>query len=329
MDRRSYLATAVSVAGTAVLAGCSGGERENQSEGSDATERDTTTGKRTEAHLEKAGEALQSAGEEISRESDKLAESDVSDGGVDFRTSTIEGYLDTASNELDAAEASASESQRERVDAARGYVAFAREITAFLDVFAEGYSQVSTGITYFRSERFEDAAEELESARKTLDDADEGLQSARGRAEQLDTSTLDEMRRVDVESMQTDLSTLEELMSVLNVIADGLRDVSLGMIDFTEASASIDREEYARAKELFGEAETDFASAHTTFEGEEESAPPSVKSSVIELTCYSGALQDASTHFATASEALEDGDRELAKEESEKGEKAVNRCDFS
>lgn len=323
MDRREYLATAAAAASTVAIAGCSGGS------GGEGTTTATTGTTDTDAqqHLDAAGEALRKAGEELSTQSDALQESDMTDG-VDVRTASLDGYLDTASSELDAAEKSATDAQRERIAAARGYVSFARKFGEFLDVFAEGYTQLGTGLTYFKSQRFEDAAAKLETARQTNSRAEEVLTVLRDRAEKLDTDTLSELERVDVESMQTGLATLDELVPVLTAFADGLRDVSLGMVDFGAANAKLQNDEFEPSRERFTAAKDHFASGYRTFKKQEESAPASVESSVVQLTCYSKALRDASEHFAATAEALANGNDERAKSEAEKGKQASNRCSF-
>lgn len=325
MDRRNYLRTTASIAGTALFAGCTGSDSEN----SNNAEANTTTERQTEAHLEKAGEALDKAGEKISEESEKFSEVDISNSGIDFKTATINGYLDTASNELDKAEESASDSQLEWIEAARSYIAFARKYTEFGDITAEGFSQINTGFAYFQSERFADAAETLKEAQNTMNEADDTLTLVQDRADQFDTSKLDEFDQVEITSLQTSLSELDELIPILSVLATGMRDIALGMVDFNEAGTQIDNSNYIKAKELFNEAESDFANAHSTFKGEEESAPASVKSSIIELSCYSSALKDASSHLAAVAEAVENGNQERAEEENEKAEQALNRCNFS
>ncbi|WP_158057953.1 hypothetical protein [Halorussus halophilus] len=329
MERREYLVTTASAVGTALAAGCTGSDPESQSDGSPTTEAHTTTEAQTEAHLEKAGEALDKAAEKISEESDKFSEVDISNSGIDFKTATINEYLDTASNELDAAEESASDRQLEWIDTARDYIAFARKFTEFGDTTAEGFSQINTGLAYFDSERYTDAAEALKEAQNTIDKADDALTLVQDRADKMDTSVLNDLDQIEITSLQTNLSDLDEAIPVLSVFAKGLRDVALGMVDFTEASTNIDNSNYTKAQQLFSEAESDFASAHSAFKDKEESAPSSVKSSIIELTCYSNALKDGSSHLATAAAAIENGNQERAEEASEKGKQALNRCDFS
>ncbi|WP_435175404.1 hypothetical protein [Halorussus sp. AFM4] len=323
MDRREYLATAASAASAVAIAGCSGGS----GSGDGTTTAETTTSADAQQHLSAAGEALRKAGEELSAQSDRLEEADMTDG-VDVRTESLDGYLDTAASELDAAEESATDPQRERIAAARGYVSFARKFGEFLDVFAEGYTRLGTGLTYFKSKRFEDAAGKLETARKTISRAEDVLAVLRDRAEKLDTDTLSELERVDVESMQTGLATLDELVPVLTAFADGLRDVSLGMVDFKAANAKLGNDEFETSERRFAAAKDHFASGYQTFKKQEESAPASVESSVVQLTCYAKALRDASEHFAATAEALANGNNERAKSEAEKGKQAANRCSF-
>lgn len=323
MQRRSYLAATVSTASIGLLSGCSQGTNSGQS--GTPTPSDE---KRAGNHIQTAGKAVQNAGEQISEQSSKLEESSLSDGGVDFEPSTINSYLDTATEELDAAEQYSTDTQQDQINALRTYVSFARKLTEFMDVFTKGYSQTATGNKYFQSERYTDTAEKLKTARSTLDEADDILTVVEDRTQQLDTEVLDTIEQIEIESLKTDLTTLDELLPVMKAFASGIRSMSLGMVDFKKADEHINNDEYTEAKNDFQKAVDDFTAAENTFKQQEGSAPSSVKSSVIELVCYSGAMKDGSRHMVTASEALANGDNQRAKDESEKAKEAFDRCSF-
>lgn len=316
MNRRTVLRAAM-IATTPVLAGCSS----NGSPGQDA--------ERAQEHLQEAGTALQNAGEEIESESAKFDESEFQEGGVDIKTTTIDGYLDTASSELDEAEEYANEEQQELIDAARKYVSFTTEAVEFLDIFAEGYTQASTGFTYFQSERYEDAVDELENAESSLAESDDLLTVTQSRAEDLNTDMLSDLESVEIESIRPILEDMDELLRAFRTMIEGMISVSNGMIDFTEAGSYLEDERYSDAEEAFRSASDDFSAGQSMFRSEEDTAPTEVKSTFIEMSCYSEALKDASTHFANGAEATQNGNRARAESEVNSAEEALNRCDFS
>lgn len=316
MNRRALLKTSV-IAITPILAGCSSNS---------STEQDT---EKAQENLQEAGRALQNAGEEITSESAKFEESEFQGGGVDVKTTTIDGYLETATSELDEAEEYANEDQQELIEAARGYISFATKAVEFLDTFAEGYSQASTGLTYFQSERYEDAVDELETAESSLAESDDLLTVTLSRAEDLNTDILTDLESVEVQSLQPRLEDMDELIKVFRSMIEGMISVSNGMIDFTEADSYLESERYSDAERAFRSASDDFSAAQSTFQSEEETAPTEMKSTFVEMTCYSKSLNDASTHFADGMEAIQSGDQDQAESEVNAAEEDLNRCDFS
>ena len=54
-----------------------------------------------------------------------------------------------------------------------------------------------------------------------------------------------------------------------------------------------------------------------------------MKSSVIELTCYSGALKDGSKHLAAAASAGANGNNSRARTEYEEAKNDFNRCSYN
>lgn len=101
------------------------------------------------------------------------------------------------------------------------------------------------------------------------------------------------------------------------------------MIDFTEAGTHLENKQYSDAEEAFRSASDDFSAAESTFRSEENTAPTEVKSTFVEMTCYSESLKDASTHFANSVEAIQNGNQNRAESEVSAAEEALNRCDFS
>lgn len=105
MNRRGCLVKCASLTTSLLIAGCSGANTDSAGEPT-ATE---SNGTPVSKQLEVAADAMESAGEEIDKESNKFTSSDFENGGVDIRTATIYDYLDTAETRLEAAEPNATD----------------------------------------------------------------------------------------------------------------------------------------------------------------------------------------------------------------------------
>ena len=308
MNRRKYLKSTFGLVGVLSAAGCSG------------------QGSSYDEHISAAQESITNAEEKLQTEADKFNSENLDSGGVDIQTAAIYDYLDTAEEELNAAESSANQSQEESIQAAQNWIDVAREITEFLDIFAEGYSQASSGFAYIQSERFSDAVDELITAEETLSSANEQLTITEEAWDEIDRSKVEDIEDISIAEIENSFSQLKEVMSVLTPMVSGMISLSEGLVDYQDGSEAYDAGQYTEAENKFRAASDDFTVAHSTFKEQEEAAPESMTNSIIELTCYSGAIRDASTHLANAVEATQNGNRNRANEEAEKANEAVDRC---
>jgi len=308
MNRRKYLKSTFGLVGVISAAGCSG-------QGSSYDER-----------ISAAQEAIRNAEEQLQTETDKFDSENLDSSGVDIQTAAIYDYLDTAEEELNAAESSASQTQKENIQAAQNWIDITREFTEFLDIFAEGYSQASSGFAYIQSERFSDAVDELITAEETLSRANEQLTITEEAWNEIDRSKVEDIEDISIAEIENSFSQLKEMMSVLTPMVSGMISLSEGLVDYEEGSDAYEAGRYTEAENKFRAASDDFTVSHSTFKEQEEDSPESMTNTLIQLTCYSGAIRDASTYLANAAEATQNGNRSRANEEAEKANEAVDRC---
>jgi len=308
MNRRKYLKSTFGLIGMISAAGCSG-------QGSSYDER-----------ISAAQEAIRNAEEQLQTETDKFDSENLDSSGVDIQTAAIYDYLDTAEEELNAAESSASQTQKENIQAAQNWIDITREFTEFLDIFAEGYSQASSGFAYIQSERFSDAVDELITAEETLSRANEQLTITEEAWNEIDRSKVEDIEDISIAEIENSFSQLKEMMSVLTPMVSGMISLSEGLVDYEEGSDAYEAGRYTEAENKFRAASDDFTVSHSTFKEQEEDSPESMTNTLIQLTCYSGAIRDASTYLANAAEATQNGNRSRANEEAEKANEAVDRC---
>jgi len=308
MNRRKYLKSTFGLIGMISAAGCSG-------QGSSYDER-----------ISAAQEAIRNAEEQLQTETDKFDSENLDSSGVDIQTAAIYDYLDTAEEELNAAESSASQTQKENIQAAQNWIDITREFTEFLDIFAEGYSQASSGFAYIQSERFSDAVDELITAEETLSRANEQLTITEEAWNEIDRSKVEDIEDISIAEIENSFSQLKEMMSVLTPMVSGMISLSEGLVDYEEGSDAYEAGRYTEAENKFRAASDDFTVSHSTFKEQEKDSPESMTNTLIQLTCYSGAIRDASTYLANAAEATQNGNRSRANEEAEKANEAVDRC---
>ncbi|MCU4801961.1 hypothetical protein OB920_16400 [Halobacteria archaeon HArc-gm2] len=310
MERRTFITTSIAATSSILVAGCSG------------------SGQAAE-HLETAYDAIENANGEIESESERLADADIENGdGVDIQTNAIFGHLDTASTELDQAEETASDDQQEQIDGVRSYVTFARASTEFIDLFADAITEFTTGLSYFKTERYADARDRLESTESMFEDVDSRLNTVRTRYDDLDTDVFNDVDRVSVESFQEDIDKLEKQVPALEALTTGVTSVSVGMIEFKEATTNFEDEQYTESESKYEAARDEFATAHSTFSDMETEAPTEVQSTFVELTCTSGGLRDASQHYANAANAMQSGNNQRAQDEIDQASGAMDQCDY-
>lgn len=302
---------ALGTSGIAGLAGCLGDETDE-----------------TATRLETAQSELEAANDDLSTEADRFGRATLEGGGVDVRTDSVETHLDAASSALDRAEETASEDVQANVDVLRDLVSFLRDFVELLDLVAAGHSALATAFTYFGSERYDDAVDELDSATTSFEDAQSTVESARSRADAVDTDQLEDANDADVEELHAHLDRLDDQLGTYLAVADGFRDFSLGMQQFQSGTSRLDEERFGPAEAAYLDAADRFSDAEAAFRAEEEESPENVRSAVIELTCVAEAIGDASEHFANAAAALDRGDSSEAEEQSSLGEEAADRCNF-
>ena len=218
MQRRKYIIGASSLV-TVVIAGCSNDSNDGNNDASTRTIN-------VASHLEAAAEAIQNANDAIETEFDKFSDPSVdSDAGVDVQTSTAAEYLDTASSELDTAEQEADTGQQKTIEAARSWISYDRAIINFLDIFADGYTEFTTGLTYMESERYSDAADAFQDAGSKLSDADSELTIVRDRSDNLTETDSEYFTDVDMTSSKEDIDQLKSLLTTFVPMTEGMRNL--------------------------------------------------------------------------------------------------------
>lgn len=318
MRRRRYLGLVSSVA-VAAAAGCSSDSME-QGDG------ETTTGEETATpaeSLDAAATALNEAYDGIERQSDAFGEE-----GESFDENGIRQSLSEANEHLDAAEgADLSADQRADVEDMRNAAAFLGALTDAMVEIDAAFNEQEVAQSYVDTERFEDGIETLDDARSAFRDASDELSEAETEFEALDDGSFERIDGTTYAEVEDSLSTTSRLIDMMDPFLTGYREFVRGYERFSVGTDAVDAERYRDAASEYDTAAVRFDGAESAFMDAEDAAPPEMRSDVIELTCLTGALADASRRFAAGTRALDDGDRETANEEFEAAQTALDRCD--
>lgn len=331
MKRRRFLAAVGTVGASAAAAGCpTDGDGEAQDGAGGATDASDTTATETteptaeeriasaDAHLEAAADELDAA----------VDEAGISGGQTgEFDTGPIEGHLDQAEADLEAAKGNATQDQRETIEALEGSAEFLRRFTDVVAEFRGVMVAYGNAEERLDEERWEAALEPLERADDRTSAAKVRLDEARTAFEGIDTDQLGGVSGVEASELERTLEEVDGLLGALDELITGLREATRGMGPFEAGAAAVEAEEWGRAADEFGVAVDRFAAAQAQFERAESRAPPEFREDVSPLVCQWGALREASEHLERGSEDADQGDDEQAVSEFEAADRAIQQAD--
>ncbi|WP_135820566.1 hypothetical protein [Halostella litorea] len=353
MDRRTYLrllpaASLVGVAGCSSDDGTGGGGDDTAESATDAETETTDAGTGTqsddepettdaetetteaepavdpEASIADAAAALDDALDGIDSESDSFG--DIS-GGARFEDAPIRSSVESARGHLDTAEeADLSAEQQAAVDGLRNLADYVSALTDAMVPIASGFDSLGTAQSYIDTERYGDGIDALDEARDAFRTASTRLETARTAFDGVDEVAFDYVDATQSES-EAGLDTVDTVVETMDPFISGYRGFIRGYQEFEAGTTALEAEEFSDAASQYDAASVRFDDAESAFMDAEDVAPPEMRSDVIDLTCFSGALRDASKHYANAARALEEGDRSTANEEVEAAEEDANRCE--
>ena len=336
MSRRQLLIGVAGASGLSV-AGCSGNgadegpqddapeDNENSSEGDLAT---SPTATDIPDSIERAADLLSDAADRFRSETENLDQSE-------FQTSEIHTLLDRTGEELDAARSEATPEQRAAIETVRSIVEWLRNGVQALEFYGEAVANLERGGTYYDNERFEEAAEQAETALTGLERSTASLDEADAVYERLDLATLeaigedpDEIRS-ELETLNTRMDDLALYVETMETFARAQRHHVAGTDHYVKATGAVDEDRFSTASELFAEARTEFESANSLSRDGEEKAPQELLEEFLVLTCKTENLREAADHMHTAAmeaEAGNSGEADEAYEAALSAEEAVDEC---
>jgi hypothetical protein len=141
-----------------------------------------------------------------------------------------------------------------------------------------------------------------------------------------DVAMFDEIQR---DELETRLGTAAGGLETLDHLLTGMTDYIRGLKGFVAGLTALEEDEVSTADEEFSTASDRFDDSNGSFGDAEEAAPADVERSVVDLHCISGAMRDASGHYANGSLAQARGDTRTGNEEFEAGHAEMDRCTSS
>lgn len=194
------------------------------------------------------------------------------------------------------------------------------------DSLEEASVSTDEAIASFEAESYDDAIADLEAARDGFGSASRGLERVRSRFEEIE-STVDEYEEVDAADMWTVVAELESIADLLSPFRDAMAELSQASREFAAARDDYDAERWRDAEEAMTRTRGRFQAAAEQFTELRPDAPEGFRDTVERYRCVAVARADAADHYATASRAAREGDRETAEAAEAEAEAALARCE--
>ena len=320
MNRRTLLAgTGTTVTG--ILAGCTADSDSNPDEngaenGAESKDKNTDDNEPSEEVREEIDDSLdaayghlETASDEFETETDITFETEPKDP---LSTSGIETALDNAASELDAIEEeNASDEQVERLENGERAVSIFNDLLSATTELNDGFGAWDTADSYINNDRYDDAADQLETAAEHFREGESPIGATRESWSELDADYFEESE-VELATTEDSLEHLEGAFDAFARYAEAAVDLCLGMVTFIEGGEYIEQERFEPAKNAFQDSTHSFRQAKQQVKDAETAVPQEFRSDFIDATCESNALVEASESMADGSEAAAAGYYDVA-----------------
>lgn len=301
-SRRGFVRATVAGAIGASIAGCLGDDGEEEYE--DAIEL-----------LEENQETLDSFAEQ-----DDVPDS-FDEGQVIRRVERAEEFLDEA-------EEAGDDELADYVANARAVADYQRNAATYNALWVDLSACFSSVGVLLQSERWTDAATELDDCTETIDELRRTLDDADAARNEIDPDLLDDDGQLVLEDIDATLQREENALDAIEAFADGIDPLLSGLPTMFEGLTAYENEQWQSAETDFSSARDEFTASESTLAQLEDDPdlPPEMQADVIELRCIADSFSRAADHFASSAAAADRGDWEEAQRRSEEGEAALDEC---
>lgn len=223
----------------------------------------------------------------------------------DIETREPELSTEFISDLLDEATPDASAEQREQIDALRTFNGLILDAIAVVETTFEIHDGWEVGISFYRSERLETAASELEEQIAPIEESREQVAGMQDTLVDVEAE-LGEETAVKVDDFH---DFLDDLTAILNgfgvlmngaiILVEGQREMDLGLEAIRNDDPKDD--DYHEGEDRFTAAIDLLAEAEATFKTGERRDDITFQNEIIASTCEADRLKTASEHYREAS----------------------------
>lgn len=310
MNRRTFIATATTVAGPA-LAGCSGG-------GSNGGGTETPA---TESDHEQAREALREASDDLrDAESVLTRNQDL----ASFDPGQVTRRVDAARDHLDEARNLAGDELGPEINHLEATADLFENFALFVGHLGDATETLEVVNSLASAERIEEARTELSSASDSLQSAGERFDDVNSALDDMETADLDDDEQFEIADTRERVAGMEAHLEGLRIVLDAYGPYLDGLAAFHEASQHSENEEFEAAAEDFQTAHQHFTAASDVLSEGEGTVEGQTRAHLISLQCNIDGLAEAADHFNNAMLARVEEDIETMQSEIQAAQEATD-----
>lgn len=319
MNRRTILA--IGGSGLAALAGCTSSNDLVGGSGGSTSATATAQPEQARDRLQEANQHITEASDAFAHEASRMSSSY---RGVKFDTDPILVAVKNAEEDLNAAAEVATEEQKAKITRYQTACDYLRSISNIFEPLATVLNALDTAISYERTGRYNDGADEIESAKTELEAAQSAYKKADETISKMGTD-LHEKQEVPYEQLKSVHENLELYLNGIETLVLGRPPLDRGIAAYNEAIELYNNRDYDTAEDIFGDAYSHFGEAHGIYRAGEEDVGQSMRPTIIEQTCIANAYRSAADAGQMAAVRADAGDYSTAREYMLEADSAANR----
>lgn len=200
-------------------------------------------------------------------------------------------------------------------------------LSATLGSLSRSLAAFSTAQSYIDASRYDDAVTEMEAADDDVSEARDHLERARSALDEVeagDGSTFDE---IEVQQTRGELDRAAGVLATLDEFVTGMGDYIEGTQALESGVADAEDRNYSAAASHFGTAAVRFGDALTRFRSAEDQAGQDLKPTIVDLVCFTGALEEASRLYSEGYSAAANGNNARANRKLSEAQTALEQCE--
>ncbi|WP_424016653.1 hypothetical protein ACOZ4N_12215 [Halorientalis pallida] len=295
--------------------------------GTDApTETATPDTATADARLRAASTALSANNDQFSRFVDRV-ERDTEEPATFDRTAVTD-RLEGVRSDLDAADASGDESQRETAAQLRTLADVQADAAAGFEAFGTASVRWNEDVDIaVEAEQYSQAVSELDGVESALSDARPSLDDALSAIDGIETAALADVS-VAVAPLRTAIEAISDQTNLFGDLVGIMRPYFEGTVLFLDGLESYQNGQFGTAASVLSRAEAKFQTASSRADAIEASELDlDAAQGLSEIRCQVDAFTAAADYFERSADAFAAGTDQRGEDLAQQGEAALERCE--